>query len=249
MRGDQLARQWRIIRAIESSPNGLTVAEIAKREETGIRTIYRDLEALQVAGFPLYTEKAEKSNRWAFVDTFKFKIPTPFTLTELMSLHAYGDLVKVFKGIPFYDSLDSLFKKAQATLPPQALSYLDQVQSVFHVGIKPYKEYGKYREILNQVCNAALEQKRIEMIYHPLQPFRRHGPRCSHRHREQPDPEIHEPRVRERVAGGNAWDSRPGRCGAGAQQAAEAGGCLWRPQLTADAFSSIALLAQERQKG
>ena len=49
MRGDQLARQWRIIRAIEASPSGLTVAEIAKREETGIRTIYRDLEALQPA--------------------------------------------------------------------------------------------------------------------------------------------------------------------------------------------------------
>jgi len=35
MRGDQLARQWRLIRAIEASPNGLTVAEIVKREETG----------------------------------------------------------------------------------------------------------------------------------------------------------------------------------------------------------------------
>jgi hypothetical protein len=47
MRGDQLARQWRVIRAIEASPNGLTVAEIAKREETGLRSIYRDLEALR----------------------------------------------------------------------------------------------------------------------------------------------------------------------------------------------------------
>ncbi len=75
MRGDQLARQWRIIRAIEASTNGLTVTEIAQREETGIRTIYRDLEALQGAGFPLYTERVEKANRWAFVDTFKFKIP------------------------------------------------------------------------------------------------------------------------------------------------------------------------------
>ena len=75
MRGDQLARQWRIIRAIETSSSGLTVAEIAKREETGIRTIYRDLEALQVAGFPLYNEKVENANRWAFIDTFEFKIP------------------------------------------------------------------------------------------------------------------------------------------------------------------------------
>ena len=90
MRGDQLARQWRIIRAIETSPSGLTVAEIAKREETGIRTIYRDLDALQVAGFPLYNEKVENANRWAFVDTFKFKIPAPFTLTELMSCSSLG---------------------------------------------------------------------------------------------------------------------------------------------------------------
>ena len=29
MRGDQLARQWRVTRGIEVSPNGLTMAEIA----------------------------------------------------------------------------------------------------------------------------------------------------------------------------------------------------------------------------
>ncbi len=29
MRGDQLARQWRVILAIEASPNGLTVAEVS----------------------------------------------------------------------------------------------------------------------------------------------------------------------------------------------------------------------------
>src|SRR3972149_9473186 len=74
MQGDQLSRQWQAIRAIESSNTGLTVAEIAKREETGNRTIYRDLEALQAAGFPLYTERVEKANRWTFIDTFKFKI-------------------------------------------------------------------------------------------------------------------------------------------------------------------------------
>jgi predicted DNA-binding transcriptional regulator YafY len=104
MRGDQLARQWRVIRAIEASPGGLTVTEIAEREETGIRTIYRDLEALQAAGFPLYNEKVEHSNRWAFIDTFKFKIPPPFTITELMSLYVYRDLIRFLKGTPFYDS-------------------------------------------------------------------------------------------------------------------------------------------------
>jgi predicted DNA-binding transcriptional regulator YafY len=168
MRGDQLARQWRIIRAIEASPNGLTVAEIAQREETGIRTIYRDLEALQAAGFPLYTERVNGANRWAFVDTFKLKIPPPFTLTELMSLYFYKDLVRVFKGTPLHDSIESVFKKIQSTLPPQALRYLDQTQSIFHVGIKPYKDYALFRNILNQVNQAAVERRRVEMVYQSL---------------------------------------------------------------------------------
>ena len=82
MRGDQLSRQWR---AIKASSNGLTVTEIAQREETGIRTIYRDLEAIQAGVLSLFTEKVDRANLWAFIDTFKFKIPPPFTLNEPMS--------------------------------------------------------------------------------------------------------------------------------------------------------------------
>jgi hypothetical protein len=67
MRGDQLARQWRIIRAIEASPNGLTETEIAQREETEFRTINRDLKALQAAGFsyPCHA-KAQRAPREIF---------------------------------------------------------------------------------------------------------------------------------------------------------------------------------------
>ena len=168
MRGDQLARQWRILRHIESAQHGLTVAEISELEGVGVRTAYRDLEALQEAGFPLYCERVEKVNRWAFVDTYKFQVPQPFSLTELMSLHLYSDLIKVFKGTVFHDSLESLFKKVKATLPQQTLAYLDKVQSAFSVGIKPYKEYGRFREILNSVTQAVTDSRSLEIAYLPL---------------------------------------------------------------------------------
>ena len=136
MRGDQLARRWRIIRAIEASPNALTVPGTA-----------------QAAGFPLYTERVEKVNRWAFIDTVKFKIPPPITLTRLMLLYFYKELVRFLKRTPFFDSLDSIFKTIQSILPPQAISCLDQIQSVFHAGIKLFKDYAKFREILNNVVS------------------------------------------------------------------------------------------------
>jgi hypothetical protein len=79
MRGDQLARQWRVIRAIEASPGGLTVAEIAKREETGIPGIYFDLEVLLAVCFHTSTNC---SNSWNFRDLKKFKCLTSPSLAK-----------------------------------------------------------------------------------------------------------------------------------------------------------------------
>ena len=168
MRGDQLSRQWRILRQIEVSKNGLTAAEIAELSSISLRTAYRDLDDLQLAGFPLYAENGEKGNRWKFVDTYKFKVPHPFTFTELMSLHLSKNLFRVFQDTVFSESLESLFEKVRSTLPSQMLAYLDQIQSTFHMGIKPYKEYKRFRKIINKVNQAAMECRRIEMIYKPL---------------------------------------------------------------------------------
>ena len=51
MRGDQLARQWRVIRAIEASPNGLTAAEItvcnghmARLNKKPLKSLFQKLE-------------------------------------------------------------------------------------------------------------------------------------------------------------------------------------------------------------
>ncbi len=80
MRGDQLARQWPIIRAVKTSSHWLTVTGIAQREETGILRVYRDLETIQATGFALFTQRAERDKRWASSNPFKFKIFPPFSI-------------------------------------------------------------------------------------------------------------------------------------------------------------------------
>ncbi len=96
MRGEQLARQWKIIRLLEARKHGLTAAEISESLDSHVRTIYRDLEAIQEAGFPLYIEKVEKSSYWKLMDGFRTNLPLPFTATELMSLHMSHDIIRVF---------------------------------------------------------------------------------------------------------------------------------------------------------
>lgn len=164
-RGDQLAKQWRIIQTLISAHGGRSAAELAKDLGCNPRTLYRDLEALQVAGFPMYTERVEGKNLWSLLDVVKHQIPIPFTLTELMALYFYRDMVKVFRGTVFYDALESLFAKVKTTLPTQSLSFLGALEHTLKMAIKPYKEYSRFREIINQANDAALRKKSVEMIY------------------------------------------------------------------------------------
>ena len=164
-RGDQLGRQWKIIQTLILSKVGKSAADLARDLECNPRTIYRDLEALQVAGFPIYTDRVNGKNLWSLLDTVKHQIPVPFSLTELMALYFSRDMLKVFKDTAFYDSLVSLFEKVKTTLPPESRKYLENVENTLYMGVKPYKEYGKFKGILSQVNDAALNRKSIEIVY------------------------------------------------------------------------------------
>ena len=104
MRGDQLARQWRVIRVIEASPNGLTVTEIARREKIGICTIYHDLQALQAVRVSQHAQRAQRANRWVFTDTLKFKFLLSFSSPKLRSFVFTSFPTEGLRGIPSYDS-------------------------------------------------------------------------------------------------------------------------------------------------
>jgi predicted DNA-binding transcriptional regulator YafY len=70
MRGEQLTRQWRILRTMETRKNAATVAELAEQEDCRPRTISQDLAAIQEASFPLYSEKDGHKSRWGFPPRF-----------------------------------------------------------------------------------------------------------------------------------------------------------------------------------
>jgi predicted DNA-binding transcriptional regulator YafY len=164
-RGDQLARQWRIIQTLVSSKYGKTVAELGREENCTLRTIYRDLEALQEAGFPIFQEREDGKSIWAVVDEWKHDLPVPFTLTELMALYFSRDLISVFRGTVFYESLESLFQKIKTTLPPESLAYMDRVEQSLYIGFKSYKDYRRFKEIIRQINDATVDRKTIDMVY------------------------------------------------------------------------------------
>lgn len=168
MRGEQLARQWKILRLLESRKRGISVAEISCDLEVPVRTVYRDLEAIQEAGFPLYTDKIEGRSYWKLMDGFKASLPLPLTTTELMSLHMSRDILRVFEGTVFQESIESLFAKVKASLPPETIRYLDNVSARVRVGFGAGKDYTALRDIVGQLSDATAKRSQVEILYSAL---------------------------------------------------------------------------------
>jgi len=164
-RGDQLARQWTIIQSLLTSRTGKPISELAETLGCHRRTVYRDLEALQSAGFPLYSDQQEGRSRWYLIESARQSIPIPFSMTELMALYFSRDWLRALENTVFHESLESLFQKVKATLPPETDHYLETFRRTVKVGTQPHKHYGAFRETLDSVNQAIIDQKVLQVDY------------------------------------------------------------------------------------
>ena len=88
MRGDQLARQWQLIQRLGKSRAGLGLAQLVEELGCVRRTVYRDLDALMYAGFPVVSEKRDGKVYYRFLDSFKLG-NVPFTTDEILARDAH----------------------------------------------------------------------------------------------------------------------------------------------------------------
>lgn len=172
-RGDQLARQWTIIQSLQADLNGKTVSELADILDCHTRTIYRDLEALQLAGFPIYTDREKGATHWRLLETARPKVPIAFSLTELMALYFSRDLLQVLEGTVLHEALESLFRKIQATLPPETEGYLNAFQQSVKVGVHPRLSTPARRSALEDINRAISAQAVLEIEYYTMSRGRR----------------------------------------------------------------------------
>ena len=164
-RGEQLGRQWKIIQHLMGARHGKTVAEIAAVMEGHPRSVYRDLQALEAAGFPLYTERDGNRNRWCVLEEARRPVPIPLELTELMALCLSGHLLKGLEGTVFAAAIKSLADKIRAVLSPSLKDYLKRLETTMVVALPPHKRYDHHQGVLDPVNQALLERRWLEITY------------------------------------------------------------------------------------
>jgi len=164
MRGDQLARQWQLIQRLARSRSGAGLDELASDLGCVRRTVYRDLDALMYAGFPVVSEKRDGRVFYRFIESFGIG-DVPFTHDEVLALVLGADLLSALEGTVFHDSMESAIAKIRAAVGPEMLAYLERLGASIRVLPGPHKRYAAFRETIQALNEAVLGQRRVAMVY------------------------------------------------------------------------------------
>src|SRR5712671_228197 len=144
-RNAEVIRQWTILREIERSrAAGVTIDELAGQCAVTTRTIRRDLQALEEAGFPIYDDRSRDDGRtrWS-INGQAFKgLAAGLTLSELCALYFSRTLVESLAGTPFRDEVESAFEKLSSVLTPHMRQFLDQLPRVLATKSSPARHRG-----------------------------------------------------------------------------------------------------------
>jgi predicted DNA-binding transcriptional regulator YafY len=164
LRNAEVIRQWKILKRIEAG-RYTTAQDLADEHGVTERTIRRDIEALQEAGFPLYDERNEGRKVWRLVDGYKQRLTQTFTLAELAALYFGKNLMSFLGGAPFAQDLEAAFGKIREALPARSLPYLARIQELFSARPDPWKDYSQKQDVIVSLIDATLHQRRVTIAY------------------------------------------------------------------------------------
>jgi predicted DNA-binding transcriptional regulator YafY len=166
-RNAEVIRQWTILKELEASRRA-TIDGLAAQTGVTTRTIRRDLEALQEAGFPLFDETHDGKKYWTLEQkAFKRLDDTAFTLAELSALYFSRTLVECLSGTAFERDVRSAFEKLAAALTPGMRQFLDRMPLVMQAKAEPGAQAAEPRtKEVAQLIEATLQNRRVSMRYH-----------------------------------------------------------------------------------
>ncbi len=164
-----LIRQWILLRILSARHYGATVKELAKELTVSEKTIRRDLETFQTAGFPL-EETIEDFGRK------KWKLQTganppgmSLLWDEAAALYLGQRFLEPLAGTPFWEAAQRAFKKIRATLGNGAIKYMENFAALFYKTMVGVSDYSKKAEIVDQLMLGIEDHRAVFIAYQSLQ--------------------------------------------------------------------------------
>src|SRR5688572_1838882 len=106
-RNDQIARTLGVMSALAASRRGVALKSLAERHGWQLRTLYRDVQALERAGFPIIHE----DGRWRIAFDGVTKPLASVDADELCALYVAREMARGLRGTSLGRALDRLWAK------------------------------------------------------------------------------------------------------------------------------------------
>jgi predicted DNA-binding transcriptional regulator YafY len=171
-RNEQLIRQHKIIQVLERRRYGATLEDLRDTvvDELGlgslhVRSIRRDIEALQAAGMPIITEETQSGKVWKMsrADTGLHRLT--ITASELIALSMGRDLLIPLVGTQFWQGIEAFWNKVREQLPQGVWEHYERYRRTLRVlGVVP-KTYEKQQGVLKTLNRAIQEHRRLDVEY------------------------------------------------------------------------------------
>ena len=158
-----LLRQWALVTQLSARGAGLTIKELAQEHSVTERTIRRDLQTLQRAGFPLTETVSDHGRKHWRLDPVASTPPLTFAWDEAIALFLARRHLEPLAGTLLWESAQRAFRKIRAMLGEQAIRYLDKVAGAFHRTTVGAGDYATKGQIIDQLM-IAIEDRSITFI-------------------------------------------------------------------------------------
>lgn len=174
-RNEQLIRQHKILQLMENYRYGRTLEEIRDELVASLglgslhpRSVRRDLEALQAAGFDLDSQDSDRGKLWKLTTKGRGTFKITASATELIALSLSRDLLYPLAGTPFWQGIESFWNKLENELPSSVWDHYDEYREVLCVRGTPAKSYQRQHGILSTLHRAISEHRVVEIEYQSI---------------------------------------------------------------------------------
>lgn len=166
--GEQVRRQWEILKLLEKSKYGLELQSIANPCGCSKRTVYRDLETLYLAGFPIKPDYFHRKRIWRYVGE-KGKIPSlPISFTEFVALRLVSHLLEPLNETPIGRSLRSFFDKINKISDISIEEYFEELSDIISASMVVSNDTSINGSFVRHILTAIRKKRCVELHYIPL---------------------------------------------------------------------------------
>jgi predicted DNA-binding transcriptional regulator YafY len=164
-RGAQIVRWMSILEELRASRIGLPAEALARRHDWNPRTVYRDLRALEDAGFPI----TSAGGRWKLVDGWQRAVPFPLSLGERVALGFARTVMAPLRGTPVARDFEKLYDRLAGRHSPA----VDRQGKLFQ-RVRPFLttasplgiDYSNHAALIETLCAASEAQRTVRAVYY-----------------------------------------------------------------------------------